>query len=162
MNDDLKQFYATQQYPGTLYTAVEISHPAINTIRIVQEQFGDVTLNVDGVNRVFKGASFAVPEQAILASDETDKGNLAFNRIGYEVLTELRKTDDHIGFDPMTVRVLQYIEGTTTPVSDYTAEAEQPRLDARNVTIPLTTENFEKQSKADQIYTTEEYPGIGI
>ena len=38
--------------------------------------------------------------------------------------------------------------------------AEEVNLDARNVTITLATENFEKQSKSDQIFTADEFPGI--
>lgn len=161
-NADLQQFYQTQERNRALYTAVQISHPAITTIRLAHDQFGDITLRVDGIDRTFNGATFVVPEQAILASDQTEKGALSFNRIGYDVLEELRKTDDYIGFDPISVRVLQYLENITDPVSDYTAFADEVSLDARNVTIPLTVENFEKQTKADQIYTTDEFPGTGI
>lgn len=157
---DLQQFYTTQPRAGRLLTAVEIKHPAINTVRLAKDQFQDQTLLVDGVNQTFKGASFAVPEQSILASDETEKGNLSFNRIGFEVLTELRKTDNYSGFESMVVRVFQYLDGISTPVSDYSVFAEEVNLDARNVTITLTTENFEKQSKADQIFTADEFPGI--
>lgn len=49
MSDELKQFFSTQDGEKTVYTAVIISNPAFGAFRLVKNQIGNKTFNVDGI-----------------------------------------------------------------------------------------------------------------
>lgn len=163
MTQEVEQFFTTQQAFKTIYTCVEIRNDAASILfRLVKGNFGSKQFIVDGVLRDFTGSGFEVPEQEILAGDETEKGSLRFGRIGYQVATEIRKLDNVVSLSPLTIRVLQYLDIGGQPQSDYTVYSSDIKMTMRDVEITLTTENFEKQTRADKIVTTDKYPGVGL
>lgn len=161
MSDRLRQLFTTQNSKVVIYTAVIIKSPTLGAINLVKGVMGDLTFNVDGVPTVFNGSMVEVPEQSILGSDDVDKGNIQFDRIGYDVVTKLRLLDDAPVFEAVTVRILQYSsEDLTTPENDYTVYAANFNVSERAVTIELTTQNLQKMTRADQIYDPSEFIGL--
>ena len=160
MNDDLKQFFVTQDGEKIVYTAVIISNAAFGEFRLVKNQIGNKTFNVDGDNKEFMGAMVEIPEESILSSDDIDKGVLSFDRIGYEVLTEVRKLDESPLLDATEVRVLRYIEGVEAPQNDYTVLVETFKFGIRSVSFELTTQNLNKSTKNNEIFDPQFFPGL--
>lgn len=160
MNDELKQFFVTQDNERIVYTAVIISNPAFGEFRLVKNQIGNKTFNVDGINKVFTGAVVQIPEESILSSDDVDKGALSFDRIGFEVLKEVRKLDTSPSLDATDVRVLRYLEGVTAPQNDYSVLVESFKFGIRNVSLNLTTQNLSKSTKNDEIFDPQFFPGL--
>lgn len=160
MSDTLKQFFVTQDGEKIHYTAVIISHPAIGDFRLVKNQIGNKTFNVDGVDQVFIGAMVDVPEESILSGDDNDKGQLTFSRIGYEVLSEVRKIDDWPTLEAAQVRVLSYLEGETAAQSDYSVLVENFNFTMREVSFDLTTQNLSKSTKNNEIFDPQEFIGL--
>ena len=160
MNDELKQFFITQDNERIVYTAVIISNPAFGEFRLVKNQIGNKTFNVDGVDKAFTGAMVQIPEESILSSDDVDKGALSFDRIGFEVLKEVRKLDASPSLDATDVRVLRYLEGVTAPQNDYSVLVESFKFGIRNVSLNLTTQNLSKSTKNDEIFDPQFFPGL--
>jgi len=160
MSDELKQFFSTQDGEKTVYTAVIISNPAFGAFRLVKNQIGNKTFNVDGLDQVFMGAFVQVPEESILSSDDIDKGTLSFDRVGYEVLKEVRKLDDNPTLDATEVRVLRYLEGVTAPQNDYSVLVETFKFGIRTVSFDLTTQNLNKSTKNNEIFDPQFFPGL--
>lgn len=160
MNDELKQFFVTQDNERIVYTTVIISNPAFGEFRLVKNQIGSKTFNVDGINKVFTGAMVQIPEESILSSDDVDKGALSFDRIGFEVLKEVRKLDASPSLDATDVRVLRYLEGVTAPQNDYSVLVESFKFGIRNVSLNLTTQNLSKSTKNDEIFDPQFFPGL--
>lgn len=160
MNDELKQFFVTQDNERIVYTAVIISNPAFGEFRLVKNQIGSKTFNVDGINKVFTGAMVQIPEESILSSDDVDKGALSFDRVGFEVLKEVRKLDASPSLDATDVRVLRYLEGVTAPQNDYSVLVESFKFGIRNVSLNLTTQNLSKSTKNDEIFDPQFFPGL--
>lgn len=159
MTVELDQFFTTQDKNNTVYTAVIISHPAIEDERLIKDYIGTKTLNVDGNNLEFKGAAVEVPEQSILGSDDEDKGALSFNRIGYDVLSKLMQIDNHATLEATTVRILTYKSDIAAPQESYTVFVDKFNLDARSVSLDLTTRNLNKATRNDQIISPDDFPG---
>lgn len=163
MTQEAEQFFSSQQSGINLYTCIEIRNDAANILyRLVKDNFGEKSFIIDGQTQVFTGSGFEVPEQEILTGDDTEKGELTFSRIGYEVVTQVRKLDDLSELESLKIRVLQYIGEGGEPQADYTVYSGDISFNSRDVTITLTTENFEKQTRADKIATTDKIPGIGL
>lgn len=163
MTQEAEQFFSSQQSGVNVYTCVEIRNDLAGILyRLVKDNFGEKSFIIDGQTQTFIGSGFEVPEQEILTGDDTEKGELNFSRVGYDVATEVRKLDELNDFESLKIRVLQYIGVGGEPQADYTVYSGDISFDARNVTIKLTTENFEKQTRADKIATTDKIPGIGL
>ena len=163
MTQEAEQFFATQKAGVNEYTCVEIRNDEANILyRLVRGNFGTKSFIVDGVLQEFLGAGFEVPEQEILADDDTEKGDLSFSYVGYETVNEIRKLDSIIGFSSLKIRILQYFGESGHPQTDYTVYSGDISFDSRNGKIKLTSENFEKQTRADKIVTTDKYPGVGL
>ena len=161
MSDRLKKLFTTQNSKVVIYTAVIISSPTMGAVNLIKDFLGDLTLNVDGVPTVFNGAMVEVPEQSILGSDDVDKGEIKFDRIGYEVVTKLRLLDNAPIFEPVNVRIMQYTsDDVTAPQNDYTVYAANFNVGARAVTIELTTQNLQKITRSDEIYNPSEFIGL--
>jgi hypothetical protein len=157
---EIKEFFAKQESGRAVYTAVIIYHPAFGEFRLVKDYIGDITFNVDGVNKVFMGAMVQVPEESILSSDDVDKGKLSFDRVGYDVMSEVRKIDDYPTLVAAEVRVLTYIEGVMAPQNDYSVFVENFNFSDRQVTLDLTTRNLSKSTKNDEIFDPDEFVGL--
>ena len=161
MSDRLKELFAGQNRKVVIYTAVIISSPTLGDVNLVKNVIGELVFNVDGAPTTFDGAMVEVPEQSILGSDDVDKGEIQFDRIGYEVVSKLRLLDDAPVLEPVTVRIMQYTsEDFTAPQNDYTVYAANFNVGARAVTIELTTQNLQKMTRADQIYDPSEFIGL--
>lgn len=161
MSDRLKELFAGQNRKVVIYTAVIISSPTLGDVNLVKNVIGELVFTVDGTPTTFNGAMVEVPEQSILGSDDVDKGEIQFDRIGYEVVSKLRLLDDAPVLEPVTVRIMQYTsEDFTTPQNDYTVYAANFNVGARAVTIELTTQNLQKMTRADQIYDPSEFIGL--
>lgn len=128
-----------------------------NDIRLVKGYPLGRQLMVDGTMQQFTGSSFTVPEVSILESDETDKGALSFFRVGFEVRNKINEIN---GRTSVPVRILVYIGSEANPQQDFTVFASSATLTAREARISLTTENLEKQGKADRIYDPNDYPAL--
>lgn len=157
---EIKQFYITQDGEKAVYTAVIISHPAIGDFRLIKDYIGNKSFVVDGSTQEFMGAMVSVPEEAILSDDDIDKGTLSFSRIGYEVLNEVRKIDSYGKLEATTVRILKYLEGSSSPQSDYTAYVETFDFGVRDVSFSLTTRNLSKSTKNNEIFDPRYFPGL--
>lgn len=161
MTDRLKQLFTTQNSKVVIYTAVIIESPTLGAINLVKNVMGNLVFKVDGADTTFDGAMVEVPEQSILGSDDVDKGEIQFDRIGYDVVSKLRLLDDAPTFEAITVRIMQYSsEDTTAPQNDYTVYAANFNIGSRAVTIELTTQNLQKITRADQIYDPSEFIGL--
>lgn len=128
-----------------------------NSIRLVKGSPLGATLNVDGVPLQFQGSSFTVPEVSIIENNETDKGVLTFYRIGYDVRTIINMIG---GREPVPVRILVYLGSESAPQQDQTFAVSGVTLTSREARLNLTTENLEKQGKADRIFDPEQYPAL--
>lgn len=160
MSDQLKQFFITEEENRATYVCVIISHSAFGDFYLVKDQIGDKVFNIDGIDRTFMGAMVKVPEESILASDDIDKGSVSFDRIGYEVLTEIKKLDNQFTLEPTVVRVLRFLEGITAPQNDYSAFVESFNFGVRNVSFNLTSQNLSKSTKNDEIFDPKFFPGL--
>lgn len=160
MNDRLKKLFTTQNSKVVIDTAVIISSPTMGDVNLVKDLFGDFVFDVDGTPTTFSGAMVEVPEQSILGSDDVDKGQIQFDRVGYDVVTKLRLLDDAPTFEAVTVRILQYEQDVTAPHSDYTVYAANFNVGSRAVTIELTTQNLQKMTRSDEIYDPAEFIGL--
>lgn len=149
----------TQRSNGDIpkYMCVIISSANAPTIRLVKGVAEGGTFTVDGADYLFEGSGFEAPELSQLQSDDTEKGNLSFNRVGYNV----REREKQIGgLDAVTVRILTYLGNKTTIQSDFSYEAGAINYDSASVSIPLRASNYAKVAKAQQIYTPEEFPAL--
>lgn len=160
MNDELKQFYVTQDSERIVYNAFIISSPTIGEFRFVIDQSDNLDFYVDSATKEFTGCVASIPEQSILSSDDVDKGEVAFDRVGFEVVSEMRKLDDAPTFEAVTVRFLTYLEGEQDALYDYSAYMSNFTAGARQVKLALTTENLEKQTKVNKIYDPSIYVGL--
>lgn len=161
MSERLKKLFVTQNSEIIIYTAVIISSPTMGAVNLVKDFIGDITFTVDGTPTVFSGAMVDVPEQSILGSDDVDKGEIKFDRIGYEVVEKLRLLDNAPLLEPVTVRIMQYLsDNTATPQNDYTVYAANFSVGIRAVTIELTTQNLNKITRSDEIYNPSEFIGL--
>jgi|GEM_PF-5947681 len=160
MNDELKQFYTTQDAERIVYNAFTISSPTIGEFRFVIEQSDNLDFYVDGATKEFIGCSASIPEQSILSSDDVDKGEVSFDRVGFEVVSEIRKLDYAPTFEAVTVRFLTYLEGEQDAVYDYSAYMSSFSAGARQVKLSLTSENLEKQTKVNKIFDPSIYIGL--
>lgn len=160
MNDELKQFYVTQDSGRIVYNAFIISSPTIGEFRFVIDQSDNLDFYVDGATKEFTGCVASMPEQSILSSDDVDKGEVAFDRVGFEVVSEMRKLDDAPTFEAVTVRFLTYLEGEQDALYDYSTYISNFTAGARQVKLALTTENLEKQTKVNKIYDPSIYVGL--
>jgi len=160
MNDELKQFYVTQDAERIVYNAFIISSPTIGEFRFVTDQSDDLDLFVDGETKTFTGCIASIPEQSILSSDDVDKGEVSFDRVGFEVVSEIRKLDYAPTFEAVTVRFLTYLEGQQDALYDYSAYMSNFTAGVRQVKIELTTENLEKQTKVNKIFDPAIYVGL--
>ena len=159
MTAELDEFFVTQNRDAAVYTAVIISHPAIEDERLIKDFIGNKTLNVDGVNYDFRGAAVEVPEQSILGSDDEDKGALTFNRIGYDVLSKLMQIDSHATLEAATVRILTYKSDIVSAQESYTVIVDKFDFTERAVSLGLTTKNLNKETRNDQIIAPDDFPG---
>jgi adenylate cyclase class IV len=160
-SNEYKEFFQGQPRDKARWTCVEIKSPSIGAFRLIKDYIGDKDLNdLDGILRTFNGADVSVPEKAILASDDTEKGAIAFERIGYDALTEVRKLDNASSPEDVTVNVLTYFEGNLDPDTYYQVYAKDFTFTKRGFEIALTTENLNKQTKANQIITADEFEGL--
>lgn len=160
MNNELKEFYTTQNSDKIIYYAFIISSDSMGEFRFVKNQTEDITFNVDSTPKIFSGISAELPEESMLSSDDTDKGEISFDRIGYDVITELRKLDNAPKFEAVNVRILQYIEGDLDPQSDYSVFMGNFSASEREVTLTLTTQNLNKQAKGNKTYEPNIYVGL--
>lgn len=160
MNDELKQFYVTQDSERIVYNTFIISSPTIGEFRFVIDQSDNLDFYVDGATKEFIGCAASIPEQSILSSDDVDKGEVSFNRIGFEVVSEIRKLDDAPTFEAVTVRFLTYLDGEQDALYDYSVYMSNFTAGARQVKIQLTTENLEKQTKVNKIFDPSIYVGL--
>lgn len=139
------------------YMCVIISAPSITPFRLVKGIAEGGTFTVDGVDYFFEGSGFEAPELSQLQNDDTEKGTLSFNRVGYNV----RAIEKQIGgLEKVTVRILTYLGNKTTTQSDFTYEAGSINYDESTVSIPLRATNYAKVAAAQQIYTAEEFPAL--
>ena len=156
----LDKFFTTQNDTQAIYTAVIISHPAIDDERLIKDYIGTKTFNVDGVNLDFRGAAVEVPEQSILGSDDEDKGQLSFDRVGYDVLQKVLQIDNSATLEPATVRILTYKSDIVFAQESYTVFIEKFNFTKRGVSFDLTTRNLNKATRNDQIMAPEDFPGL--
>jgi hypothetical protein len=90
-------------------------------------------------------------------SDDTNKGQLTFNRVGYGV----RQVEKAIGgLTKVTVRILVYFDDNTTPEQDYTVGAGGINYTEQTVSVALKATNLSKVTSGEQIYAREEFPGL--
>ncbi len=160
MDAELKKFYTVQDADRIIYNAFIISSPTIGEFRFVIEQSKNISFYVDGELREFTGCEAAIPEQSILSSDDVDKGEVSFDRVGFQVVSEIRKLDDAPTFEAVTVRFLTYLEGEQDALYDYSAYMSNFSAGARQVKLSLTTENLEKQTKVNKIFDPSIYVGL--
>jgi len=160
MNDELKQFYVTQDSEKIVYNAFIISSPTIGEFRFVIDQSDNLDFYVDSEIKEFTGCAASIPEQSILSSDDVDKGEVSFDRVGFEVVSKIRKLDNSPTFESVTVRFLTYLEGERDALYDYSAYMSNFTAGARQVKLSLTTENLEKQTKVNKIFDPSIYIGL--
>ena len=160
MNDELKQFYTVQDAESIVYNTFIISSPTMGEFRFVIDQSENLSFYVDGQTKEFIGCAASIPEQSILSSDDVDKGEVAFDRVGFEVVSEMRKLDDAPTFEAVTVRFLTYLEGEQDALYDYSAYMSNFTAGARQVKLSLTTENLQKQTKVNKIFDPSIYVGL--
>lgn len=160
-SNEYKEFFQGQPRDKAKWTCVEIKSPSIGAFRLIRDYIGDKQLNdLDGILRTFSGAKVSVPEKAILASDDTEKGSISFDRIGYAALSEVRKLDNANSPENVTINVLTYFEGNLDPDTYYQVYSKDFTFTKRGFEIALTTENLNKQTKANQIITADEFEGL--
>lgn len=160
-SNEYKEFFQGQPSDKARWTCVEIKSPSIGAFRLIKDYMGDKQLNdLGGVLQTFKGINVSVPEKAILASDDTEKGSISFERIGYDALTKIRPLDNANSPEDVAINVLTYFEGSLDPDTYYRVYAKEFTFTKRGFEIALTTENLNKQTKANQIITADEFEGL--
>jgi len=149
----------TQQSPSNIqkFVCVIIDSADSNQIRLVKGAPLGATFTVDGNQLAFEGSAFEAPEVSVLMSDDTNKGQLTFNRVGYGV----RQVEEAIGgLTKVTVRILVYLGNQTAPEQDYTVGAGGLTYTEQTVSLALKATNLSKVTSGEQIYTRDEFPGL--
>ena len=158
MEDSLKGFYYQQDGTQVRYLCVEFYHPSFGYIRLAQDQIDPISRNIDGVLYEFTASSCKIPEDLLFNSDDTDKGTISFNYIGYEIRKKLLAIVD---MTPIQARVLQYIgETNLNPIYDKKLSVGDISLNENTCSISLTQGNAQKQVKVDRRFTADKFVGL--
>lgn len=155
--NNFKQWTQQSNSNTQKFVCVIIDSADSNQIRLVKGAPLGKTFTVDGAPLLFQGSAFEAPEVSVLMSDDTNKGQLTFNRVGYGV----RQVEKAIGgLTKVTVRILVFFDENTTPEQDYTVGAGGINYTEQTVSVALKATNLSKVTSGDQIYTRDEFPGL--
>lgn len=148
-----------QQMPSDVqeFICVIISSADTQDINLVKGSPFGKTFAVDGLPVDFEGSGFDLPNDVQLLSDDGNKGNLTFNRVGRNVRDVTKQIG---GLTPVYVRILKFLSNQTAPQFDKTLMASSCPMNDQTVSIGLGVPNYAKATQVQQIFTAEEFRGL--
>lgn len=164
-NVRIRQFYNQKPINIIEYTTLEIFHPSMDALRFVRA-YTDQTLTLEataprdaGLPVVFKALNFTASDPDQGESPDV-RIKIELGRVGSEAKAELKKIREFGFYYPAEVIYRKYLsDDTSAPVTVFKLYADNPVIQANNVTLTATDDNPNKQDVSD-LYTFEIFPGL--
>jgi len=142
---------------------VEFFHPDFGFIRLVQNQYTDKILDVDGTLETFQAVAMKVPPVTNQSTDSTRAGTIQFGRIGTQVRQALLKITPlgAINF-PIQVKLRQYEDNVVAPIYERRLFVNKNgiNISADSVSIQLSVDNPAKLSNEAAFYDPIVWTGL--
>jgi hypothetical protein len=158
-----REYWSKRPADVLQFFTVEFFHPDFGFIRLVQDQFSDRILDVDGTPETFQAAAMEIPQVTNQSTDSTQAGSISFGRIGTQVRQKLLLITPlgAINF-PIQVKIRQYQDGVTTAIYERRLFVNKNgiTINADAVTVQLSVDNPAKLANEGAFYDPEVWTGL--
>lgn len=145
------------------FFTVEFFHPDFGFIRLVQNQYTDKILDVDGTPQTFQAVAMQIPTVTNQSTDSTQAGSISFGRIGTQVRQKLLMITPlgSISF-PIQVKIRQYEDGTAAAIYERRLYVNKNgiTINADSVSVQLSVDNPAKLANELAFYDPSVWTGL--